>query len=120
MKRCLITAGIVTGVLLAGCKDSAAPNGDGPYVAAITDVNVPSQVALWDTVRLSFSYFTPGCDSSTVKIQQGGDAAAIHRDWLSDESVLRVRSRRHPPVLLLRLSSARRTAVDHLHRADGR
>jgi hypothetical protein len=71
MRRYLVIFAMAALVVAAGCKDSAGPDGDGPYAAAITDINVPSQIALGDTVRLSFSYFTPGCDSSTVQIQQG-------------------------------------------------
>ena len=71
MKRYLVIAGMGALVVAAGCKDSTGPSDDKPYVATITQIDVPSQVALWDTVRLSFTYFTPGCDSSTVQIQQG-------------------------------------------------
>ena len=71
MKRYLVIAGMVGVIVAAGCKDSTSPRGDNPYVATISQIHVPQQVALWDTVKLDFTYFTPGCDSSTVQIQQG-------------------------------------------------
>lgn len=70
MKRYLVVAGMVGVVAAAGCNESTGPKGEAPYVASITEIHVPQQVALWDTVKLDFSYFTRGCDSSVVKIQQ--------------------------------------------------
>ena len=71
MKRLLVITGMVGVIVFAGCRDSTSPRANNPYVATITQIHVPQQVALWDTVKLDFAYFTTGCDSSTVQIQQG-------------------------------------------------
>jgi hypothetical protein len=71
MKRYLVIAGVAGSVMIAACKDAAAPGRDQPYVATISQIHVPSQVGLWDTVRVDFTYFTPGCDSSVVVIRLG-------------------------------------------------
>lgn len=71
MKRYLVIAGLVGSVMIAACRDSTGPGNNAPYVASISQINVPAQAGVFDTIRLDFIYTVRGCDSSMVVIHQG-------------------------------------------------
>jgi len=54
-----VTAGVVA------CTDTTSPK-PAPRVAAIGDIKVPDHAAVGDTVKISFNYFTVGCDTGVV------------------------------------------------------
>ena len=73
MKRYLVIAGMAGSIMIAACKDSTGPGNNAPYVASISQINVPAQAAVFDTIRVDFIYTVRGCDSSMVEIRQGGN-----------------------------------------------
>jgi len=68
MGRRFVIAGIAGIITLAACNDSTAPATS--RIATIYQIRVPEHAAFSDTVRVSFSYWTAGCDTGVVVEQK--------------------------------------------------
>jgi hypothetical protein len=64
MGRRFVIAGIAGIITLAACNDSTAPATS--RIATIYQIKVPEHAAFSDTVRVTFSYMTAGCDTGVV------------------------------------------------------
>ena len=66
-----VLLGVAVGT--AACNDTTAPAA-APRLATIYGIDAPAHAGFGDTVRVSFSYYSAGCDTGTVvKAQPTGD-----------------------------------------------